>query len=88
MDPPTIFFFLFVKDKHRFERLQELFLNDDLEKEKFMHPTKEEKWCSFHHLVLSSLRHVAEICMVALAPPSCWKLNENFIFMLCIFFFR
>lgn len=49
------------KDKHRFERLQELFLNDDLEKEKFMHPTKEEKWCSFHHLVLSSLRHVAEI---------------------------
>lgn len=49
------------KDKHRFERLQELFLNDDVEKEKITHPKKEEKWCSFHHLVLSSLRHVAEI---------------------------
>ncbi|KAL8100970.1 hypothetical protein AgCh_033010 [Apium graveolens] len=49
------------KDKHRFERLQELFLNDDTERAKIMQPKKEEKWCSFHHLVLSSLRHVAEI---------------------------
>lgn len=70
-DPLTNFFPFFLKDKHRFERLQELFLNDDMEKETIMQHKKEEKWCSFHHLVLSSLRHVAEICMVTLAAPSC-----------------
>ncbi|WOG83786.1 hypothetical protein DCAR_0102964 [Daucus carota subsp. sativus] len=49
------------KDKYRFEHLQDLLLSDETEKEKNLQSVTEENWCSFHHLVLSSLNHVAEI---------------------------
>lgn len=49
------------KDKHRLERLKELFKFDETEDTQILLPKIEEQWCLFHNLVQSSLHHIAEI---------------------------
>ncbi|XP_059625675.1 DExH-box ATP-dependent RNA helicase DExH8 isoform X2 [Cornus florida] len=49
------------KDKHRLEQLKHLLNINGMEAAQLLLPQLEEEWCSFHNLVQSSLRHVAEI---------------------------
>ncbi|XP_022757974.1 DExH-box ATP-dependent RNA helicase DExH8 isoform X2 [Durio zibethinus] len=49
------------KDKHRLEHLKRLLNFEEMEPATLMLPKLEEEWCSFHHLVQSSLHHVSEM---------------------------
>lgn len=59
-------FLLFLKDKNRIERLKELLKFDEMKATALLLPKTEEDWCSFHNLVQSSLKHVSEMCTLAL----------------------
>ncbi|KAF6155581.1 hypothetical protein GIB67_004575 [Kingdonia uniflora] len=48
------------KDKHRLERLKHLNSNEPKATSVLL-PKLEEEWCSFHHLLQTSLHHVSEI---------------------------
>ncbi|WRX10709.1 Helicase [Theobroma cacao] len=49
------------KDKHRLEHLKQLLKFDEMKAATLLLPKLEEEWCSFHHLVQSSLHHVSEM---------------------------
>ncbi|GMN37996.1 hypothetical protein TIFTF001_007280 [Ficus carica] len=49
------------KDKHRVEHLKQLLMLDEMNASNLPISKSEEEWCSFHHLVQSSLNHVSEI---------------------------
>lgn len=48
-------------------------MNDETEREKILLLKKEKNWCSFHHLVVSSLHHVAEIYEDVLNTLHCFR---------------
>ncbi|XVE77617.1 hypothetical protein DITRI_Ditri13aG0077600 [Diplodiscus trichospermus] len=55
------FWQLVFKDKHRLEHLKRLLKMEEIEPSTLVLPKLEEEWCSFHHLLQSSLHHVSEM---------------------------
>ncbi|KAL4367345.1 hypothetical protein GQ457_05G002130 [Hibiscus cannabinus] len=49
------------QDKHRLEHLKRVLEFEEMEPATLLLPKLEEEWCSFHHLVQSSLHHVSEM---------------------------
>ncbi|KAK8570233.1 hypothetical protein V6N13_002928 [Hibiscus sabdariffa] len=49
------------KDKHRLEHLKRVLEFEEMEPATLLLPKLEEEWCSFHHLLQSSLHHVSEM---------------------------
>ncbi|XP_021281215.1 DExH-box ATP-dependent RNA helicase DExH8 isoform X2 [Herrania umbratica] len=63
------------KDKHRLEHLKQLLKFDEMKAATLLLPKLEEEWCSFHHLVQSSLHHVSEMYEDILNSMHCFRPN-------------
>ncbi|XP_039051619.1 DExH-box ATP-dependent RNA helicase DExH8 [Hibiscus syriacus] len=49
------------KDKHRLEHLERVLEFEEMKPATLLLPKLEEEWCSFHHLLQSSLHHVSQM---------------------------
>ncbi|KAK1293103.1 Zinc finger CCCH domain-containing protein 31 [Acorus calamus] len=50
-------------DKHRLERLKQIINDDEPGVVLSLISTLEKEWCQLHHLLMTSLHHVSDICM-------------------------